>query len=192
MIKITKRHTIKIPKNVGLYYSEKYKALILIGPLKRLLIKLKIKVLTSKKTRLLKITKEPFVMMSTNSKRRFKMIQGTFVALIKQIFNEVVVLSIKKLKLVGVGYKSFLLTTSKNLLLKLNLGYSHPIYFQIPREIKIFCLNANSKIYISGNFRSYVSQIAALLRSYRVPEPYKGKGILYNEEQIIIKEGKKL
>nr|YP_010377297.1 ribosomal protein L6 [Odontella aurita]QYB22946.1 ribosomal protein L6 [Odontella aurita] len=192
MIKITKRHTIKVPKNVILYYSKKHKALILLGHLKKILIKLKVKILTSKKIRVVKITKEPFLKMAQNKKRRFKSIQGTFAALIKQTFNEITTLSIKKMKLVGVGYKAFLVKISKHFLLKFKLGYSHFIYFQIPKSIKVFCLKANSKIYISGNLYSYVSQIASLLRSFRIPEPYKGKGILYSNECIILKEGKKL
>lgn len=192
MTKITKRYSIKVPKTVVLYYSEKYKALILFGPLKKILVKLKVKILTSKKIRVVKVTREPFGKMSQNKKRRFKSVQGTFVALIKQTFNDILISSVKKIKLVGVGYKSFLINISKHYLLKLKLGYSHSIYFQIPKSIKIFCLKTKSKIYISGKLYSYVSQIASLLRSYRTPEPYKGKGVLYNDEHIVLKEGKKL
>jgi len=192
MIKITKRYCIKVPKNITLYYSKKYKALILFGPLKKILINLKVKILTSKKTRVIKVTKDPFCEMSQNLKRRFKSIQGTFVSLIKQTFNEITTLSIKKIKLVGVGYKSSLIYIFDRCLLELKLGYSHSIYFQIPKGIQISCLKTNSKIYISGKLYIYVARIAALLRSYRLPEPYKGKGILYDDEQIVLKEGKKL
>jgi len=192
MIKITKRYNIKIPKNIVLYYSEKYKALMLLGPLKRVLIRLKVKLLTSSKFRVIKVTKEPFKNMSINQKRRFKSVQSTSVTLIKQTFNELLTSSIKKLKLVGVGYKSFLINISNHYLLKLKLGYSHSIFFQIPKDTKIFCLKMNSKIYIAGTLYSYVSQLASLFRSYRIPEPYKGKGVLYSNEHIVLKEGKKL
>lgn len=76
-------------------------------------------------------------------------------------------------------------------LLHFKLGYSHFIYFKIPKNLKIFCLKAN-KLFILGNSYLFVTQIAALIRSYKVPEPYKGKGILYTTEKIALKEGKKI
>jgi large subunit ribosomal protein L6 len=71
------------------------------------------------------------------------------------------------------------------------LGYSHQIYFKISHTLNVFCLKATS-IFISGNSYQEVSQISALIRSYKYPEPYKGKGILYENEKIVIKEGKKV
>lgn len=76
-------------------------------------------------------------------------------------------------------------------LLHFKLGYSHHIYFRIPANLKICCLKAN-KLFVLGYSYLFVTQIASLIRSYKVPEPYKGKGIVYTTEKIILKEGKKV
>ena len=76
-------------------------------------------------------------------------------------------------------------------MLEFKLGYSHNIYFKIPKNLTVFCLKSD-KIFISGNFYEYISQIASQIRSYKTPEPYKGKGILYENEKIFLKEGKKV
>lgn len=91
----------------------------------------------------------------------------------------------KILEIVGVGYKAEL--KGKNLLL--NIGYSHPIYFVPPDEIKLE-VPAPTQIIISGNDKQLVGLVAAKIRSFRKPEPYKGKGIKYSDEHIIRKAGK--
>ncbi|NWG27362.1 MAG: 50S ribosomal protein L6 [Ignavibacteriaceae bacterium] len=91
----------------------------------------------------------------------------------------------KTLEIVGVGYKAEL--KGKNLLL--NIGYSHPIYFVPPDEIKLE-VPAPTQIIISGNDKELVGLVAAKIRSFRKPEPYKGKGIKYSDEHIIRKAGK--
>ena len=91
----------------------------------------------------------------------------------------------KTLDIVGVGYKAEL--KGKNLLL--TIGYSHPIYFVPPDEIKIE-VPAPTQIIISGNDKELVGLVAAKIRSFRKPEPYKGKGIKYSDERIIRKAGK--
>jgi large subunit ribosomal protein L6 len=192
MEKISKRYIIKIPKNISLYYSEIYQSVLLAGPLKKIVLKLKTKIILSKNTNMLKITREPFLTTSKNKKNRLKINQGTLTAILRQLIVDLSINFVKKLKLIGIGFKCFILNISKKSLLQLKLGYSHNIFFKIPDNVKIYCLKTNSKIYISGNFYSYISQLSATIRSLKFPEPYKGKGILYNEEQIIIKEGKKL
>jgi large subunit ribosomal protein L6 len=192
MEKISTRYIIKIPKNISLYYSEIHQSLLLTGPLKKIVLKLKTKIILSKNTNMLKITREPFLITSKNKKNRLKINQGTLTAILRQLIVDLSINFVKKLKLIGIGFKCFILNISKKSLLQLKLGYSHNIFFKIPDNVKIYCLKTNSKIYISGNFYSYISQLSATIRSLKFPEPYKGKGILYNEEQIIIKEGKKL
>jgi large subunit ribosomal protein L6 len=91
----------------------------------------------------------------------------------------------KSLEIVGVGYKAEL--KGKNLLL--NIGYSHPIYFVPPDEVKLE-VPAPTQINISGNDKELVGLVAAKIRSFRKPEPYKGKGIKYSDERIIRKAGK--
>ena len=92
----------------------------------------------------------------------------------------------KELELNGVGYKA----TQKGKILELLLGYSHPINFNVPDDLKID-VPKPTEIKISGIDKQKVGQIAANIRSFRKPEPYKGKGIKYREEVIKRKEGKK-
>jgi large subunit ribosomal protein L6 len=75
-------------------------------------------------------------------------------------------------------------------ILNLQLGYSHDIKYAIPADIRVACENPTS-IAITGADRQRVGQIAAELRAFRKPEPYKGKGIRYDDEVILRKEGKK-
>lgn len=129
--------------------------------------------------------------MSSNEKKTLKSIQGTTVSLIKQIILEISVLLCSKLKLIGVGYRAFPIEIFNNQLLHLRLGYSHQIYFKIPENLTISCIKTTN-LFIFGNSYQFIYQIAAIIRSYKVPEPYKGKGILYENEKIAIKEGKKV
>jgi large subunit ribosomal protein L6 len=91
----------------------------------------------------------------------------------------------KELEIVGVGYRAEL--KGKNLLL--NIGYSHPIYFAPPETIT-FETPSQTQIVISGVDKQLVGQVAAKIRSFREPEPYKGKGIKYVGEHIRRKAGK--
>lgn len=91
----------------------------------------------------------------------------------------------KKLEIVGVGYRAEL----KNRTLVLLVGYSHPIYFVPPEEITIE-VPTPTVIVIKGIKKQLVGQIAAKIRSYRPPEPYKGKGIRYSDEHVRRKAGK--
>jgi len=90
------------------------------------------------------------------------------------------------LEINGVGYRAAV--QGKNLVLQ--LGYSHEVQLPIPGDIKIVCEKPTS-IQVSGADKQRVGQIAAVIRGYRKPEPYKGKGIKYDSETIRRKEGKK-
>jgi large subunit ribosomal protein L6 len=90
------------------------------------------------------------------------------------------------LEMVGVGYKAAL--QGKNL--KLSLGFSHDVDYAIPDGIAIKCPDATT-IEITGNDKQVVGQVAAEIRRWRKPEPYKGKGVKYRGEYIFRKEGKK-
>ena len=92
----------------------------------------------------------------------------------------------KKLLLVGVGYRA----KADKLKLELIVGYSHPVNFEIPEGIAIET-PSQTEIVISGVDKQKVGQAAADIRSVRPPEPYKGKGIKYADEQIVKKEAKK-
>ncbi|MGH8197386.1 MAG: 50S ribosomal protein L6 [Steroidobacteraceae bacterium] len=92
----------------------------------------------------------------------------------------------RKLELVGVGYRAAV--QGKNL--NLTLGFSHPISFPVPEGISIET-PSQTEIVIKGVDRQKVGQVAAVIRGYRPPEPYKGKGVRYTGERIVMKEGKK-
>jgi large subunit ribosomal protein L6 len=92
----------------------------------------------------------------------------------------------KKLALVGVGYKAAAQGNKVNL----TLGFSHPIVHQLPEGVKAETPTP-TEIVIKGADRQKVGQVAAELRAYRPPEPYKGKGVRYVGETVIIKETKK-
>jgi large subunit ribosomal protein L6 len=92
----------------------------------------------------------------------------------------------RKLEISGVGYRA----AADGKILTLQLGFSHDIKFAIPPDVKITC-ESPTQITISGADRQKVGQIAAEIRGFRKPEPYKGKGIKYAEEVIVRKEGKK-
>ena len=92
----------------------------------------------------------------------------------------------KKLLISGVGYRAAV----DGKIVNLQLGYSHDIKFAVPDDIEVRC-ETPTAITITGADRQRVGQIAAELRSFRLPEPYKGKGIRYDGEVILRKEGKK-
>ena len=92
----------------------------------------------------------------------------------------------KKLEMNGVGYRA----TLKGKVLELMLGFSHPINYDIPEDISV-SVDKQNNIEIKGPNKQLVGQTAAEIRSFRGPEPYKGKGIKYADEYINRKEGKK-
>jgi large subunit ribosomal protein L6 len=92
---------------------------------------------------------------------------------------------VKKLAIQGVGFKAAVQGQTVNM----TLGFSHPINYPIPDQIKV-TVEENTKITIEGPDRQVVGQVAAELRSFYPPEPYKGKGVRYVDERVIRKEGK--
>ena len=111
---------------------------------------------------------------------------GTMRALLANMVNGVSKGFEKKLSLVGVGFRAAA-TGSK---LNLQIGYSHPVAKDMPEGIKVEC-PTQTEIVIKGSDRQVVGQIAAEVRAIRPPEPYKGKGIRYVGEKVVIKETKK-
>jgi large subunit ribosomal protein L6 len=92
----------------------------------------------------------------------------------------------KKLQLVGVGYRA----QGKGKVLNLSLGFSHPIDYAVPEGITIDT-PSQTEIVVSGCDKQKVGQVAAEIRSFRPPEPYKGKGVRYADERVLRKEAKK-
>jgi large subunit ribosomal protein L6 len=92
----------------------------------------------------------------------------------------------RKLTLVGVGYRA----QAQGDKLNLSLGFSHPVVHQMPKGVKVET-PTQTEILIKGIDKQQVGQVAAEVRAYRPPEPYKGKGVRYADEKVIIKETKK-
>lgn len=91
----------------------------------------------------------------------------------------------KKLEIQGVGFKAAVQGRNVNL----SLGYSHPVNYPIPDQIKV-TVEENTKLTIEGPDKQMVGQVAAEIRSFYPPEPYKGKGVRYANEKVVRKEGK--
>ena len=110
---------------------------------------------------------------------------GTTRALISNMIHGVTEGFKKQLNLVGVGYKAAVSQTS----LELNVGYSHSIKYTLPEGIKA-SVNANTKILLKSSDKQLLGQVSAEIQKFRPPEPYKGKGILFEGVQIKRKAGK--
>lgn len=120
-----------------------------------------------------------------NDLKQNKALHGLTRALIQNMIKGVTEQYQKTLDIVGVGYKAE--QKGENILL--NIGYSHPIYLMPPTGVTIQAATPN-QIVISGIDKQLVGMVSAKIRSIRKPEPYKGKGIKYSNEQIIRKAGK--
>ena len=92
----------------------------------------------------------------------------------------------KKLTIIGVGYRA----QAQGQKLNLTLGFSHPVVYEVPAGIKVET-PSNTEIVVSGIDKQKVGQVAAEIRSYRPPEPYKGKGVRYSDEHVVRKQAKK-
>ncbi|MBI3055641.1 MAG: 50S ribosomal protein L6 [Betaproteobacteria bacterium] len=111
---------------------------------------------------------------------------GTVRALLANMVRGVTKGYEKKLTLVGVGYRA----QAQGDKLNLTLGFSHPVVHQMPKGIKVET-PTQTEIMIKGIDKQVVGQVAAEVRAYRSPEPYKGKGVRYSDETVVLKETKK-
>jgi large subunit ribosomal protein L6 len=114
-----------------------------------------------------------------------KALHGLSRALINNMVRGVSDGFMKKLEIQGVGFKAAV----QGKVVNMSLGYSHPINYTIPDQIKV-TVEENTKITIEGPDRRVVGQVAAELRGFYPPEPYKGKGVRYSDERVERKEGK--
>jgi large subunit ribosomal protein L6 len=121
----------------------------------------------------------------TGEDRAVRALHGLARALVNNMVTGVSAGFRRDLEIQGVGFRAAV----KGDKLDLNIGYSHPVLFPIPKEIKV-AVTDNTKISVEGIDRQLVGQVAADIRAYYPPEPYKGKGIRYSDEQVRRKEGK--
>jgi len=133
----------------------------------------------------LKVAEGNVVVSRDGDDAQAKALHGLSRALINNMVRGVTDGFMKKLEIQGVGFKAAVQGKNVNM----SLGYSHPISYPIPDQITV-TVEENTKITIQGPDRQVVGQVAAELRSFYPPEPYKGKGIRYSDERVIRKEGK--
>lgn len=121
--------------------------------------------------------------------KRHKAMHGLYRALIANMVKGVAEGFKKELELVGVGYRA----SNTGQILEISVGYSHPIMMMIPKEVKLTTVTEKGKnptIILESNDKQLLGAIAAKVRSFRKPEPYKGKGIKYSDEVLRRKAGK--
>lgn len=121
-----------------------------------------------------------------NDSKQAKAMSGTLRALVANMVKGVSSGFERRLNLVGVGYRAQVQGTQ----VKLQLGFSHDVLHSLPEGIKAEC-PSQTEIVIKGIDKQVVGQVAAEIRAYRPPEPYKGKGVRYSDERVVIKETKK-
>jgi large subunit ribosomal protein L6 len=114
-----------------------------------------------------------------------KALHGLSRALVNNMVRGVSEGFVKKLEIQGVGFKAAVQGNAVNM----SLGFSHPIIYKVPDQIKV-TVEENTKLTVEGPDRQLVGEVAAELRSFYPPEPYKGKGVRYVGERVVRKEGK--
>ena len=123
---------------------------------------------------------------ANNASQSSNALSGTTRALLNNMVTGVSVGFTRKLEIVGVGYRAQVQGQKLNL----SLGYSHPVEYAIPEGITVET-PSQTEILVKGIDKQQVGQVAANIRAYRKPEPYKGKGVRYGGEVIVKKEAKK-
>lgn len=133
----------------------------------------------------LRLDEENAILECSNDLRATRALHGLARALVNNMVQGVYKGFRRDLEIQGVGFRAAV----KGEYLDLSIGYSHPVLFKIPKEVKLSVAD-NTKISIEGIDKHLVGQVAADIRAYYPPEPYKGKGIRYAGEQVRRKEGK--
>jgi len=126
------------------------------------------------------------VSATDSSQRQSVALSGTFRALIANMVQGVSKGFERRLNLVGTGYRA----QAQGASLNLSLGFSHPVVYALPEGVKAET-PTQTEIVIKGADRQKVGQVAAEIRAFRPPEPYKGKGVRYSDERVVLKEVKK-
>jgi large subunit ribosomal protein L6 len=132
-----------------------------------------------------KIEGDTLTLARKSESRQVRALHGLSRALLNNMVTGVSTGFTRQLEIQGVGFKAAVQGQKLNL----SLGFSHPVVFEIPDDIKI-TVTDNTKLLVEGVDRQVVGQVAANIRAYYPPEPYKGKGVRYSDEQVRRKEGK--
>ena len=133
----------------------------------------------------LKVEGDKIVLARDGDDAQAKALHGLSRALVNNMVKGVSEGFVKKLEIQGVGFKAAV----QGKVVNMSLGYSHPINYEIPDQIKV-TVEENTKVTIEGPDKQLVGKVASELRAYYPPEPYKGKGVRYVGEHVVRKEGK--
>ena len=186
---LTQKYLIKIPSTITILYCTTKNIITIIGPLTKKSVKLKVKLIIFKNS--IQVTPFSIKKISNKQKKNIVAIQGLTTATLKQMLAEVAYVYYTKLKLIGIGYRIFDVEEMQNKIMLFKLGFSHFVYLKPITPINFFCRN-RVKLFLFGTDYKKLLQTAAFIKSYKYPDPYKGKGILYENEIITLKEGKKI
>jgi len=183
MNNLKKKNLIKLPSNIKCFIQSDKKILVLKNNQKNILIKKYYGsiFLTDDNSLLIEQSKKMLTKEKKLADRLLESISG--------FINNNNTIYYKKIILVGVGYR-FVSENKKSNILKLILGYSHSIFIKLPFEINIFYLKP-SIIYLTSENFIKLNIISNFIKKFKAPEPYKGKGIRFEYDNIILKEGKK-
>ena len=182
-----KSSIIKIPKNIKIYIDLKKKVYLLKNNNNIRLVKINFDIF-----KLIKNKKE-FIYLTpilfNNNKLKKKHYKESLFYL-KRILKDISFKSCKKLKLNGIGYKISIIENTINNIIHFKLGYSHSIYFKLPSHVTVK-LTKNNVLFLFSNSTEKLSLVSGLIKNCKKPDPYKGKGILYVNEKLTLKVGKK-
>jgi len=184
---------IKVPQYIVCFFCNSRNFLLVKGKLGFKILKLDLKLDLLVQDREIRVTKDlscTTLVVVKNIRNNIQVLQSKTKTLIKKTFFDVSRRSFKKLKLVGVGFRATSILIDGVKLLKLDIGYSHSVYYRIPGDIVINVIFSNRFIVI-GTSSDRVAEVAARIRRLKLPDMYKGKGILYEDEEILLKQVKK-
>ena len=179
---------IVIPDKVSLFFCRSRQKIIIKGPANSLVCSL------SNNYKVRRSNYNEVVIFPESkalSKKKVLSYLNTMTSVLKRLIKDSFVKSCVRLRLVGVGYKARIFLQDSSEYLELKLGFSHKLYVKIPDNVDVK-IHKSNKIFIFGNSYVVTTQLAAMLKSLKMPEPYKGKGILMHNEVIKKKIGKKI
>jgi len=192
MGKLSSRHFIKVPDYIRCYLCEDRNFLLIVGKIGVKVIKLSVKVLLFSDDKLIYITGEVVTSRRRNiSLKDMKNFRSLTKTEIRKSLLDVSRKSYKKLKLNGIGFRVSIVDLEGNRFIKLSLGLSHDVFYRIPEDIGIV-VTSPTRFIVSGNSSDRVSEVSSQIRKNKIPDSYKGKGILYDDEKVILKEFKKV
>lgn len=186
-----KKHTIKIPSQINAIYTPNRKSIILSNLICQKLIRLNVQLLINKSKKTIYVSQLSFSNKLMKKQKQLASYQGTSVYLLKQYMLQFFITFYQKLKFIGVGYRVFNINNFKNQILLFKLGYSHFLYVKVKHNIQIFNSKTIKLVLFSKNYFN-LTQMLFLIRSFKKPEPYKGKGIFHATEKIRLKKSKKV